>query len=91
MTITDITTKAKAFRELQTYIKQLEDEADTLKTEMIAELEAQGTDTLQADVFTIKCTAYTSSRVDTAALKKELPDIAARYTTTTQARRFQVA
>ena len=91
MTITDITTKAKAFRELQTYIKQLEDEADTLKTEMIAELEAQGTDTLQADVFTIKWTAYTSSRVDTAALKKELPDIAARYTTTTQARRFQVA
>lgn len=33
----------------------------------------------------------TDSRVDTTALKKELPEIAARYTKTTTARRFTFA
>ena len=91
MTMLEITGKAKEYRELQSMIKQLEEEADALKAEMIAELEAQGTDTLKADIFTIHWTAYKSSRVDTTALKNELPNIAARYTKTTEARRFQIA
>ena len=91
MTIVEITEKAKQYRELQTFIKQLEEEAEALKAAMIAEMEAQNTDTLQADIFTIKWTAYKSSRLDTTALKNELPEIAARYLRTTEARRFQVA
>lgn len=35
--------------------------------------------------------AVTSSRVDTTSLKKDLPEIAARYTKTTTARRFTFA
>jgi predicted phage-related endonuclease len=61
-------------------IKELEAEADAIKHTLILEMETQDTDTLKADIFTIKHTAYTSSRVDTTALKKELPDVAARYT-----------
>ena len=91
MTMLEITGKAKEYRELQVMIKQLEEEAEALKADMICELEAQGTDTLQADIFTIKYTAYKSSRVDTTALKNELPDIAARYTKISEAHRFQVA
>ena len=91
MTQVEITQKAKHFRELQVFIKQLEEEADALKAEMIGELQAQGVDTLQADILTIKWTAYESSRVDTTALKNELPDIAARFTKITEAYRFQVA
>jgi len=91
MSSTELTTKARDYRELQAMIKELEAEADALKAAIIAEMEARGADTLQADVFTIKYTAYSSNRVDTTALKKELPDIAARYTKTTAARRFQVA
>ena len=91
MTIVEITSKARQFKELQIFIKQLEEEAEALKSVMIAELEAQNTDTLQADIFTIKWTAYKSNRIDTTALKNELPEIAARYSKTTEARRFQVA
>jgi len=91
MTILEITNKAKQYRELQTLIKQLEEEAEALKSDMIAELDANGVSTLQADVFTIRWQAYKSNRVDTTALKNELPDIAARFTRTTEARRFQVA
>ena len=91
MTIVEITGKAKEYREVQAMVKQLEEEAEALKAEMITELEAQGVSTLQADVFTIKWMPYSSSRVDTTALKKELPEIAERYTKITEARRFQVA
>ena len=91
MTMHEITGKAKEYREIQAMLKQLEEEADALKADMIAELEAQGVDSLKADIFTIRWTAYTSSRIDTTALKKELPDVATRYTKTTEARRFQVA
>ena len=91
MTIVEIKGKAKEYREIQAMIKQLEDEAEALKATMIAELEAQGVSTLQADIFTIKWTAYKSNRVDTTALKNELPEIAERYTKVTEAKRFQVA
>ena len=42
MTIVEITGKAREYREVQAMIKQLEEEAEALKGEMIAELEAQG-------------------------------------------------
>lgn len=35
--------------------------------------------------------AVTSSRIDTTALKKELPQIAAQYTKTTETKRFTFA
>ena len=86
-----LTEKAREYRELQAMIKDLEAEVEAVKASITAELDAQGVDTIQADIFTIKWTAYTSSRIDTTAIKKELPDIAARYTKTTEARRFQLA
>jgi predicted phage-related endonuclease len=89
-TIETISKAARDYRELQTMIKELEAEADAIKAVMISEMEKQNTDTLKTDIFTIRWTAYNSSRVDTSALKKELPEIAARYTKTTEARRFQI-
>jgi predicted phage-related endonuclease len=87
----DLTTKAKEYRELQVMIKELEAEADAIKQAFVREMEVRETDTLQADIFTIRNTSYQSSRIDTSAFKKELPDVAARYTKTTEARRFSVA
>ena len=91
MSTVEITGKAREYREIQAMIKELEDAAEALKTAITAEMDARSVDTLTADVFTIRWTAYTSQRVDTTALMKELPDVAARYTKTTEARRFQVA
>ena len=91
MTNIDITKAARDYRELQAMIKELEAEAEAIKANITAHMTAENTDTLQADIFTIKYTAYTTQRIDTTAIKKELPDIAARYTKTSEARRFQVA
>jgi predicted phage-related endonuclease len=91
MSSTEMTSKVREYKELQIFIKQLEEEADALKAAITAEMDARQTDSLVVDVFTVKWTAYTSSRIDTTAIKRELPDVAARYTKTTEARRFQVA
>jgi predicted phage-related endonuclease len=91
MTTTELTSKVREFKELQVFIKQLEEEAEAVKAAIIAEMEARETDTLSIDIFTVKWASYTSSRIDTTALKNELPEIAARYIKTTEARRFQVA
>jgi len=55
---------------------------DTIKATMGNEEE------LTAGAFKITWKPVTTSRLDTAALKKALPDVAAAYTKTTTARRF---
>lgn len=60
---------------------------DTLKGYMIAE----NLDTLNGDEHKATYKEVTSSRIDTKALKKELPDIADRYTTTSSTMRFTFA
>ena len=45
---------------------------------------------LIAGAYKVSWKTFTSSRVDTTALKKALPDVAAAYTKTTTARRFSI-
>lgn len=45
---------------------------------------------LLAGPYKVSWKTFTSSRLDSVALKKALPDIAAAYTKTTTARRFSV-
>ena len=45
---------------------------------------------LTAGAYKVSWKTFTSSRVDTTALKKELPDIAAQFTKQTTARRFSI-
>jgi len=81
---------ARAYREIQVKINSLEAEAESLKAVITAEMEARNTDIINAGMFVVRYTHYESNRVDTTALKAELPNIAARYTKTVEARRFQV-
>ena len=57
---------------------------DTLKRYMVD----NQLDTLTGTEHKVTYKTVTSSRIDTAALKQALPDIAAHYTKTTAAKRF---
>ena len=57
---------------------------DTLKTYMTE----NGLDSIAGGEHKASYTAVTSSRIDTTALKRDLPEIAAKYTKTTETRRF---
>ena len=52
---------------------------------------AQDVDTLTGVDWKVTWKPVTSTRLDTAALKKALPDVAQRFAKTTTARRFCVA
>jgi len=80
----------RQLKELTAFIKELEQEAEIHRQAIIDEMTAQHTDSLQIDVFTVKWTPYSSSRVDTTALKRELPEVAERFTKITETRRFAI-
>lgn len=80
--------------ELAQYIRIQEEAAamvESLKDQLKTQMQAAGVDTLAGDEHKAAYKAVTSSRVDTTALKRDLPEIAAQYTKTTTARRFTFA
>lgn len=64
---------------------------DGLKDQIKGYMIAEKIDTLTGDEHRATYKEVTSSRIDTKALKNELPDIATRYTTTTSSMRFTFA
>ena len=91
MSTTEMTTKAREYRELQAMIKKLEAEADALKQQMIGEMDARNIEELAAGEYTIRWGLYESSRLDTAKLKADHADLYSAYTKRTVSTRFQVA
>ena len=61
---------------------------DSLKDSLKKYMEENGLDTIAGSEHKASYKAVTSSRIDTTALKRDMPEIAARYTKTTETRRF---
>lgn len=89
MSINEIEAKARELRQLQAMIEEAQAEAEAIKDAIKA---AMGdSESIQAGEYKITWKAVTSSRIDTTALKKALPDVADRFTKETTTRRFCVA
>lgn len=81
-------------RELAQYTRLQEETAaiiDGLKDELKIIMQERNTDTLTGTEHKASYKAVVSSRIDTTAIKKELPEVAAKYTRTTETRRFTFA
>lgn len=79
MSVDTMNEKVKELRELRRMAAELADEISGIEDELKAHMEANSMDTLLGLDWRITWKPVTSSRVDTTALKKELPDIAARF------------
>ena len=89
MSINEMEAKARELRQLQALIEEAQAEAEALKDVIKA---AMGdSESIQAGEYKITWKPVKSSRIDTAALKKALPDVAERFTKETTVRRFVVA
>ena len=89
MSINEMEAKARELRQLQALIEEAQAEAEAIKDAIKA---AMGdSDSIQAGEYRITWKAVTSSRIDTTALKKAMPDVAERFTKETTSRRFCVA
>ena len=91
MSTIELAVVATEYREIQSQIKSLEEQADALKQQMIREMDSQQAEKMQAGPFEIRYTLTESNRLDSTKLKTEQPDIYAAYTKRTTSTRFQVA
>lgn len=89
MTTQEIVSKVKELRELQALIEEAQAEPETTKDAIKANM--GGSDVLLAGEYKITWKAVESRRLDTAALSKALPELAAQFTKTTTVRRFCIA
>lgn len=78
-------------REIAEYTRMAEEVAatlDSLKDILKKHMEENGLDSIAGSEHKASYKAVTSSRIDTTALKRDMPEIAAKYTKTTNTRRF---
>ena len=85
----DLIRKVKLLREMQRMAEEAQAEADALKDEIKAYM--GDSEELRAGEYKVTWKPVTSSRIDTTALSKAMPDVAAAFTRSTTTRRFVVA
>ena len=77
------------YKELQRLAEELATEMDAMKERIRSAMD--GAESVTAGEYKISDKLVTSSRIDTTALKKALPDIAAQFAKPTTARRFSIS
>jgi len=91
MSINEMDSKVKELRELRRMADEIQAEIESLQDAIKAEMTARDVDALSGTDWQVTWKNVTSSRLDTAALKKAMPDVAAAFTRQTATRRFCVA
>lgn len=78
-------------REIAEYSRMAEEigeTLDSLKDILKKYMDENGLDSIAGSEHKASYKAVTSSRIDTTALKRDLPEIAAKFTRTTSSKRF---
>ncbi len=91
MSTFELQDKVNEMRELRRMAEELDAEIAAIQDSIKAHMEATGADELTGADYKITWKSVTSTRLDSAALKKALPEIAERFSKTTTTRRFVLA
>lgn len=89
MGMNEIEAKCRELRQLQNLIAESEQEVETIKDALKAHM--GDSEELFAGEYMVTWKSVKSSRVDTVALRKAMPEVAQAFTKTTTTRRFCVA
>ena len=89
MSINELESKCRELRQLQSLIDEAQAETDSIRDAIKAAMGAS--ESMTAGEYKITWKSVESSRIDTAALKKALPELAAQFTKTATIRRFCIA
>ena len=89
MSMNELESKIRELRELQALIDEAEREAESIRDTIKKHMGE--TEELHAGEYKVTWKTVKSSRLDTTALKKALPEVAERFTKETTTRRFCVA
>lgn len=91
MSKTEMTSKVRELKELKAMADELAAEITAIEDSIKADMTAQGIEEMTVDVYTVRYKTVKSSRFDTTAFKKAMPELAAQFMRETESRRFTVA
>ena len=91
MATNEIISKLNELSELRRMADELKAEIEAIQDAIKAHMTEADTDTITAGAFKVTWKAVTSTRIDTTALRKDLPEIWQEYGKTTTTRLFSVA
>ena len=91
MATNELISKLNDLAQLRRLADDLDAEITAIQDEIKAHMAAAQTDTLTAGAFRVVWKSVTSTRIDTAALRRELPEIWQEYGKTTTTKRFTVS
>lgn len=91
MATNEIISKLTELADLRRMADELNAEIEAIQDAIKAHMTDNNADTITAGQFKVTYKEVTSTRIDTTALRKELPEIWQEYGKTTTTRRFSVA
>ena len=91
MSKTEMTSKVRELKELKAMADELAAEITAIEDSIKADMTAQGVGEMTVDVYKVRYKTVKSSRFDTTAFNKAMPDLAAQFMRETESRRFTVA
>lgn len=84
-------TKVRELKELKAMAEELAAEIAAMEDDIKAEMTARSVEEMTVDVYKIRWTKVLSSRFDTSAFKKAMPELAQQFTRQSESRRFSIA
>lgn len=91
MNNSEITKKLYQIQELKRLAEEVSAEMETIIDEIKQVMLERDTDEMVIDIFKVRWTTVTTTRIDSASLKKAMPELYEQYSKTTSSRRFTIS
>lgn len=87
----ELLAKIELLNKYEAMVEEMKAQADTIRNEIKAEMDARELEEMIAGQYIIRYTAVLSNRFDTTAFKKVMPEIYQAYTKQVSRRRFTIS
>ena len=87
----ELLAKIELLNKYEAMMEEVKAQADSIRNEIKAEMEAHDLEEMIAGQYIIRYTAVLSNRFDTTAFKKVMPEIYMAYTKQVSSRRFTIS
>ena len=87
----ELLAKIELLNKYEAMVEEMKAQADTIRNEIKAEMDARELEEMIAGQYIIRYTAVLSNRFDATAFKKVMPEIYKAYTKQVSSRRFTIS
>lgn len=87
----ELLAKIELLNKYEAMMEEIKAEADTIRNEIKAEMEAREVEEMIAGQYIVRYTSVLSNRFDSTAFKKVMPEIYKAYTKQVSSRRFTIS